>query len=201
MAINGLGEPDVFEQKELAMPQPGPNDLLVRVHATSANPVDYQTRRGDYEDLVELSAIIGVDVSEVVEAIGDAVTDFQVGDGVFYMPELFTRPGSYAEYNLVDQNIASCKPSELSHFETASLPLVWATVWDCLVTRGQLRVGESVLIHAGAGGVGSTAIQLAKALGARVLTTCSSRNADLAQTHRLLEKGGVRGKIVIDTSK
>jgi NADPH:quinone reductase-like Zn-dependent oxidoreductase len=152
--------------------------VLVRVCATSINPVDYQTRRGDYKELVRLPAILGVDVSGVIEAIGEAVTDFKVGDNVYYSPQIFGEFGSYAQYHVADAAIVALKPANLSHVEAASLPLAGGTAWDCLVTRGNLQVGETVLIHAGAGGVGSIAVQLAKAIGAYVFATCSSRNRD-----------------------
>ena len=162
-------------------PQPKPHQILVRVCATSINPIDYQTRRGDYKDLVKLPAIIGVDISGVVEAVGEAVTNFQIGDEVYYSPRLFGESGSYAEYHVADEDIVAHKPANISHLEAACFPLAAGTAWECLVTRGQLQVGESVLIHGGAGGVGSFAIQLAKASGAYVFTTCSAKNHDLVR--------------------
>jgi NADPH:quinone reductase-like Zn-dependent oxidoreductase len=182
MVIKEFGGPDVFVEEEVPTPEPGLNELLVRVKATSVNPVDYQTRRGDYPDIVPLPALLGMDVSGVVEKVGEGVEDFAVGDEAYYMPTLFGGPGSYAQYHVADKSIVARKPSNLSHVEAASFPLTGGTVWDCLVTRGQLQVGESVLIHAGAGGVGSFAIQLAKAMGAYVFTTCSERNVDLPKS-------------------
>ena len=167
--------------QEVPKPQPKPHQILVRVCATSINPVDYQTRRGDYKNLVKLPAIIGVDISGVVEAVGETVTNFQVGDEVYYSPVLFGESGSYAEYHVADEDIVARKPKSISHIEAACFPLAAGTAWECLVTRGQLQVGESVLIHAGAGGVGSFAIQLAKAMGAYVFTTCSAKNHDLVR--------------------
>lgn len=159
-------------------PVPKATQVLVRVYATSINPIDYQTRRGDYNDLVRLPAIIGVDVSGVIEAIGEAVTHLQVGDEVYYSPQIFGEFGSYAQYHVAEESIVAVKPINLTHVEAACLPLAGGTAWDCLVTRGNLQVGETVLIHAGAGGVGSIAVQLAKAIGAYVFATCSSRNRD-----------------------
>lgn len=179
--LTAFGCIDEFEIRELPKPQPKPHQVLVRVHATSVNPVDYQTRRGDYKDLVNLPAILGVDISGVVEAVGESVTNFQLGDQVYYSPQLFSESGSYAEYHVADEQIVAHKPVNLSHVEAACFPLAAGTAWDCLVTRGHLQVGESVLIHAGAGGVGSFAIQLAKAMGAYVFTTCSSKNFDLVK--------------------
>lgn len=182
MIIKAFGGMEVFVEAELPTPEPGANELLVRIEATSVNPVDYQTRRGDYRDMMSLPAIIGADVSGVVEKIGGTDEEFAVGDEVYYMPQFLKGSGSYAQYHVADKSIVARKPANLSHVEAASIPLVWATVWDCLVTRGQLQIGESVLIHAGAGGVGSIAIQLAKAMGAYVFATCSERNIDLPKS-------------------
>ncbi len=179
--LTRFGSGDEFEIQEVPKPQAKPHQVLVRVHASSVNPVDYQIRRGDYKDLVKLPAIIGVDISGVVEVVGESVTQFTVGDEVYYSPQLFGEFGSYAEYHVADEQIVAHKPINLSHAEAACFPLAAGTAWDCVVTRGQLQVGESVLIHAGAGGVGSFAIQLAKAMGAYVFTTCSSKNYDLVK--------------------
>ena len=179
--LEEFGNVDELKIKQVLKPQPEPHQILVRVCATSINPVDYQIRRGDYKDLVELPAIIGVDISGVVEAVGRSVTNFQIGDEVYYSPELFGKSGSYAEYHVADEHIVAHKPANISHLEAACFPLAAGTAWDCLVTRGQLQIGESVLIHAGAGGVGSFAIQLAKAMGAYVFTTCSAKNRDLVE--------------------
>lgn len=179
--LTAFGGVNGFEIQEVPKPKPKPHQVLVRVHATSVNPVDYQTRRGDYQNLVKLPAILGVDISGVIEAVGESVTTFKVGDEVYYSPQLFGESGSYAEYHVADEQLVAHKPVNLSHLEAACFPLAAGTAWDCLVTRGQLQVGESVLIHAGAGGVGSFAIQLAKAIGAYVFTTCSFNNHDLVK--------------------
>lgn len=179
--LTEFGSVNQFEIQEVPKPQPKPHQILVRVCATSINPVDYQTRRGDYQDLVSLPAIIGIDISGVVEAVGESITNFQIGDEVYYSPQLFSESGSYAEYHVANEHIVARKPSNISHIEAACFPLAAGTAWDCLVKRGQLQVGESVLIHAGAGGVGSFAIQLAKAMGACVFTTCSAKNYDLVK--------------------
>jgi NADPH:quinone reductase len=181
MVIKAFGGPEVFEQREVPKPMPSPKHVLVRVMATSVNPLDYQIRRGDYKAYVKLPAILGSDVSGIIEAVGDGVTNFKVGDQVYYTPQIFNGDGSYAEYHLADESIVAHKPKNLSHFEAASLTLTGGTAWEALVTRGKLQAGESVLIHAGAGGVGSIAIQLAKAMGAYVFATCSKRNADFVR--------------------
>lgn len=179
--LTTFGDPEGFEIQQVPKPTPKANQVLVRVCATSINPVDYQIRRGDYKDYMQLPAIIGLDVSGVVEAVGETVTAFKPGDEVYYAPRIFEDAGSYAQYNVVDENLVAIKPKNLSHTEAACFPISGGTAWESLVTRANLQVGESVLIHAGAGGVGSLAIQLAKAMGAYVFTTCSPRNHDLVK--------------------
>jgi NADPH:quinone reductase-like Zn-dependent oxidoreductase len=181
MVITSFGSSEVLEQRDAPKPEPGPHDLLVKIVATAANPCDYQTRRGDYKDDVECPAIIGIDASGVVEAIGTDVAKFKPGDEVFYMMELFTRPGAFAEYNLVDESIVALKPKNINHFEAASLPLVFSTAYGCLIERARLKVGESVLIHAAAGGVGSIAVQLARASGAYVFA-CSTGSIEFVKS-------------------
>ncbi|AJZ95149.1 zinc-dependent alcohol dehydrogenase family protein [Pseudomonas simiae] len=179
--LKSFGSPDSFELCEVPKPVPHTGQVLVRVHATSINPLDYQVRRGDYADLVPLPAITGHDVSGVVEAIGPGVTNFAPGDEVWYTPQIFDGPGSYAEYHVAAENIVAKKPLSLSHLEAASLSLVGGTAWEALNVRAALRVGESILIHGGAGGVGHVAIQLAKAIGAKVFTTVREANAEFVK--------------------
>jgi len=182
MLLNDFGGPQSFQLSEVPKPVPGAGQVLVRVHATSINPLDYQVRRGDYADLVPLPAITGHDVSGVVEAVGPGVTSFAPGDEVWYTPQIFDGPGSYAEYHVAAEAIIAKKPVSLSHLEAASLTLVGGTAWEALVVRAALRVGESVLIHGGAGGVGHVAIQLAKAIGAKVYTTAREENAEFVRS-------------------
>lgn len=169
--LTRFGGPDAFELREVPVPLVGPRQVRVRVHATAINPLDYQIRRGDYADYVPLPAIIGHDVSGVVEEIGSHVHEFAVGDQVYYTPKIFGGAGSYAEQHVADVELVGRKPRNLTHFEAASLTLVGGTVWEALVQRAQLKVSETILIHGGAGGVGTIAIQVAKAIGARVITT------------------------------
>jgi NADPH:quinone reductase-like Zn-dependent oxidoreductase len=182
ITLKKFGGPDAFELSEVPKPVPGPGQVLVRVHATSINPLDYQVRRGDYADLVPLPAITGHDVSGVVEQVGAGATAFVPGDEVWYTPQIFQGPGSYAEYHVASENIIGKKPASLSHLEAASLSLVGGTAWEALVVRAGLRVGESILVHGGAGGVGHVAIQLAKAIGARVITTVRESNFEFARS-------------------
>ncbi|MGU9815553.1 zinc-dependent alcohol dehydrogenase family protein [Pseudomonas sp. LF135] len=182
MILNSFGGPEAFELCDVPKPVPHTGHVLVRVHATAINPLDYQVRRGDYADAVTLPAITGHDVSGVVEAIGPGVTAFAPGDEVWYTPQIFDGPGSYAEYHVAAESIIGKKPASLSHLEAASLSLVGGTAWEALAERAALRVGESVLIHGGAGGVGHVAIQLAKAIGARVFTTVRAANIEFARS-------------------
>lgn len=182
MILKSFGGPDSFELSDVPKPVPQAGQVLVRVHATSINPLDYQVRRGDYPDLVPLPAISGHDVSGVVEAIGPGVSAFAPGDEVWYTPQIFDGQGSYAEYHVAAESIIARKPASLSHLEAASLSLVGGTVWEALTVRAVLRVGESILIHGGAGGVGHVAIQVAKAMGARVFTTVREANADFVRS-------------------
>ena len=182
MILKSFGGPDSFELSDVPKPVPQAGQVLVRVHATSINPLDYQVRRGDYPDLVPLPAITGHDVSGVVEAVGPGVSAFAPGDEVWYTPQIFDGQGSYAEYHVAAESIIARKPASLSHLEAASLSLVGGTVWEALTVRAVLRVGESILIHGGAGGVGHVAIQVAKAMGARVFTTVREANADFVRS-------------------
>lgn len=181
MILKAFGGPESFEFSDVPKPVPGAGQVLVRVHATSINPLDYQVRRGDYPDYVPLPAITGHDVSGVVEEVGPGVTSFAPGDEVWYTPQIFDGPGSYAEYHVAAESIIGLKPPSLSHLEAASLTLVGGTVWEALIGRVALRVGESILIHGGAGGVGHVAIQVAKAIGARVFTTVREANFEFAR--------------------
>lgn len=180
--LNAFGGPASFELRDVATPTPGAGQVLVRVHATSINPLDYQVRRGDYPDFVPLPAITGHDVSGVVEAIGEGVTLFAPGDEVWYTPQIFDGQGSYAEYHVAAESIVGHKPPSLGHLEAASMTLAGGTAWEALTVRAALRVGESILVHGGAGGVGHLAIQLAKAIGARVFTTVRESNFAFARS-------------------
>ncbi|MFP4394184.1 MAG: zinc-binding dehydrogenase [Anaerolineales bacterium] len=172
MLITEFGGPEVFEPQEVGQPEIRPNDVLVNVHATSVNPVDTKIREAGQWAGINPPAVIGYDVSGVVEAVGEGVVDFAIGDEVFYTPDLFDGAGSYAEYHAAHEQIVAHKPENLSHTEAASLPLAGATAFQALILRAKLRAAETVLIH-GVGGVGSLAVQIAKAAGAYVIATCS----------------------------
>jgi D-arabinose 1-dehydrogenase-like Zn-dependent alcohol dehydrogenase len=181
--ISEFGGTEVLRLVEVPRPEAGPGELLVRVHATAVNPVDTQTRRGWTRSFTgaTLPYIPGFDVSGVVAAVGEGVTRFAPGDEVFAMIDL-GRGGGYAEYVVLEEPEAARKPAGISHAEAASLPLVALTAWQALFETADLQPGQTVLIHAGAGGVGTAAIQLAKWRGARVLTTASARNHELVRS-------------------
>ncbi len=182
MVITAFGGPEVFKEQDVPKPKPGESDVLVKVYATSVNPVDYKIRKAGSWAGVKPPAIIGYDVSGVVEAIGSRVKDFKVGDEVYYTPEISGgQQGSYAEYHVAHESIVARKPSNLNHREAASIPLAGCTAFEALVNVADIKSGESVLVQAGAGGVGSLAIQIAKALGLFVFATCGSYNKELVK--------------------
>jgi NADPH:quinone reductase-like Zn-dependent oxidoreductase len=165
------------EVTDIAQPALLDDSLMIKVHATSVNPVDNLIRAGYLKAMLPLPLpyIVGNDVSGVVTAVGKDVNGFKVGDAVFARPQSM-QSGTFAEFVLVKAVDAAHKPANLSHDQAASLPLVALTAWQALVTKGNLQSGQKVLIHAGSGGVGSIAIQLAKHLGATVAATTSTDN-------------------------
>jgi NADPH:quinone reductase-like Zn-dependent oxidoreductase len=177
--IHEFGGPEVLLFETVPRPVPAAGELLVRVHAAAINPVDTGARSGGVQDLVHarFPYTPGFDLSGVVEAVGDGVTRFAPGDAVYAMLDL-TRGGAYAEYAVVKETEAALKPASVSHAEAASLPLVALTAWQAFFETADLQPGQTVLIHAGAGGVGSLAVQLAKWRGARVIATASPHNHD-----------------------
>lgn len=181
--IHEYGGPEVLRIDEVAKPSPGPRDVLVRVRAAAVNPIDWKVRSGAQRGVMRyrLPWILGLDVSGVVEARGERVTRFEVGDEVWSSPT-HRRPGTYAEYVCIDEREAAKKPKNVSHEEAASIPLIGLTAYQCVVEAGALRAGQRALVHAGSGGVGTFAVQLAKHLGAHVVTTCSARNADFVRS-------------------
>ena len=169
--LKQFGTVENFEIAEIPTPKPGFREVLVRVYATSVNPLDYQVRRGDYKNELELPVITGHDVSGEIVELGPGVENFKIGDEVYYTPEIFKGYGSYAQYHCAHESIIGLKPKNISHLEAATLPLAAGTAYEMLVTRAQLKINQSVLIHGGAGGVGIPTIQIAKAMGAIVYTT------------------------------
>lgn len=181
--IHRYGSPEVFQLSDIPKPICGARDVLVRIHATSVNPVDFKIRAGLQRGLIRyrLPWVLGLDVSGMVVEVGAKVKNFRVGDEVVSSPT-HRRQGSYAEYIAIHEREVAKKPARLSHAEAASLPLVSLTAWEALVGFGELSRGQRVLIHAGAGGVGCVAIQLAKHLGAsEIATTCSAGKTEFVK--------------------
>ena len=180
--IHAYGGVDTLCYEEAPMPEPGPADIRIRVYAAAVNPVDWKIRAGYLAAFIpyKMPLTLGWDVSGVVDEIGAEVTHLAVGDAVYCRPDI-ARDGSYAEYMTVRASEVAPKPETLSHNEAAAVPLAGLTAWQALFDHAQLKKGERVLIHAGAGGVGSFAIQFAKSAGAHVIATASSGNAALVR--------------------
>ncbi len=176
-----LGGPDVLHEITTGKPAPGPTEVLVRVHAAGVNPVDVKTRAlGGV--LGEPPFVLGWDVSGVVEEVGAGVTLYRPGDEVIGMP-LFPRPAAaYAEYVAAPARHFVPRPAALDHPHGAALPLVGLTAWQSLVETAGVRPGHRVLVHAGAGGVGHVAVQIAKAGGAHVIATASAAKHDFVRS-------------------
>ncbi|WP_199065629.1 NAD(P)H-quinone oxidoreductase [Chitinimonas sp. BJB300] len=167
-----LGGVETLYLGEAAMPTPGPEQLLVRVWAAGVNRADIVQRQGKYPAPPGVSPLLGLEISGEVEAMGEAVEGFTLGDSVFGL----VGGGGYAEFALLDASCASIKPDWLSHHEAASLPEAWMTAWFNLIELANLKVGERILIHAGASGVGAAAIQLSALHGAEVVCTVGSED-------------------------
>ncbi|KUN63304.1 NADPH:quinone oxidoreductase [Streptomyces canus] len=167
-----------LQEADVPEPTVGEHDVLVRVEAAGLNPLDEKIRAGEFKQVLpyKLPLILGNDVAGTVIGVGTAVRGFKPGDEVYARPAQ-DRIGTFAERIAVAEGDVALKPASISMEEAGSLPLVALTAWQALVERGRVRPGQKVLIHAGAGGVGSIAIQLAAHLGASVATTASGSNA------------------------
>ncbi|HEY2379006.1 MAG TPA: NADP-dependent oxidoreductase [Gemmatimonadaceae bacterium] len=180
--IDRYGRNELVQVKDIAIPVTGPMDLLVQVHAASVNPLDIKTRKGALKLLLKyrFPLVLGNDLAGVVSDVGAQVTRFKKGDAIYARLDK-NRIGAFAEFAVVREGVAALKPTNETFEEAASLPLVALTAWQALVEIGKLRANQRVLIHAGSGGVGSVAIQLARHLGATVFTTVGQRNAELVR--------------------
>ncbi|MDA6072494.1 zinc-binding alcohol dehydrogenase family protein [Flavobacterium sp. AC] len=193
-----ITEKESFIEFETPKPIPGARDLLVKISAVSVNPVDFKIRQNSAKDTVlETPKIIGWDAVGIVEAIGEKVSLFNIGDEVFYAGDI-TRQGSNAEYQIIDERIVGRKPKSLSIEEAVVMPLTGVTAWEILFDRIRINPekdkGKSILIIGGAGGVGSIAIQLAKKIaGLTVIATasrpetiawCKEQGADFVVNHK-----------------
>jgi NADPH:quinone reductase-like Zn-dependent oxidoreductase len=176
--LTGHGGPEMLRYADAPDPVAGAGKVVVDIHAASVNAADYKVRLGKgRNDDIRFPHILGRDFSGVVSALGAGVTDLVVGDSVFGVTER-GEEGAYAEKIAIDAAIVARKPSRLGHVEAAAMALTSLTALWALEDTGRLRAGETVLIHGGAGGVAGFAIQLAKQLGATVITTASARNHD-----------------------
>ncbi|SHM35931.1 zinc-dependent alcohol dehydrogenase family protein [Flavobacterium chilense] len=173
-----------FVSTEIDKPTPKKGEVLVKIHASGVNPIDNKIRIGvsPYASPV-LPAVLGTDLAGVIEQIGEGVTQFKVGDEVYGLAGgVLGLQGTLAEYTAVDADLLAIKPKNLTMKEAAGIPLVLLTAWEGLIDRAQVKKGDKVLVHAGAGGVGHMVVQLAKIFGAEVYATVSSQKADTVKS-------------------
>jgi NADPH:quinone reductase-like Zn-dependent oxidoreductase len=177
--VHQYGGPEVLKFEEAPRPEPGPGEVLVRVRAAGVNPVDWKVREGRYREALSyrMPFVPGWDVSGDVAATGPHVAHLAEGDEVYGYPSM-VRNGAYAEYAVVPEAELALKPRSVDHLHAASVPMAALTAWQGLFDVGRLRTGQKVLIHGGAGGVGSFAIQLARWKGAFIIATASGRNQE-----------------------
>ena len=180
--IHGRGGREVLRFEEAPTPAGGAGEVLIRVHAAGVNPVDWKVVRGGVRDLGRpLPYIPGYDASGVIAAVGGGGEGGKVGDEVFVYQEL-GRGGAYAEYMAVRAEHVARKPGNVDHVQAAGAPLAALTAWQALFEVADVQPGQTVLVHAAAGGVGTFAVQLAKAKGARVIGTASERNHEFLRS-------------------
>ncbi|MYM39453.1 NADP-dependent oxidoreductase [Duganella qianjiadongensis] len=182
LVLQRYGSVKNFVFADLPRPAVKPDEILVRVHAAGLNPIDNMIATGSFKPIIrlQLPATMGSDLAGVVVETGSRVTRFKVGDAVF-ASTFDLGVGALAEYAALPEQVAALKPDELDFVQAASIPMVGLTSWQALVERAQLQPGQKVFIPAGAGGIGSFAIQLAKLLGAKVATTTSTANVELVR--------------------
>ena len=182
VVINEYGGKEKLAEAKVSLPELGADQVLVKVAATSINPIDWKLREGYLKQMFPWSfpIILGWDVAGEIVEVGQKVKDYHVGDRIFARPET-TRFGTYADYTIVDSNLLAPVPESIAFTEAAAVPLAGLTALQALFDHGSLKAGEKVLIHAGDGGVGTYAIQLAKNAGAYVITTASPRNHELVK--------------------
>jgi NADPH:quinone reductase-like Zn-dependent oxidoreductase len=179
VVIHEYGDPEVLKYEDIPRPEPKDDQFLIRVIAAGVNPVDGMIRSGMFakEGNRVFPIILGGDVAGVVEKVGSKITKFKAGDPVFAYVSL-DNSGGYAQYAVVTEREAAPKPKSLTYVEAAAVPIVAMTAWQALVDTAKLSAGQTILIHGGSGGVGSFAIQIAKARGAKVIATASTANQD-----------------------
>ncbi|MET9379494.1 NADP-dependent oxidoreductase [Streptomyces sp. NPDC002928] len=184
ISYSRYGGPEVLEYGDVRDPKVGPDTVLVKVRAVSVNPVDWKCREGYLDGILDavFPVVPGWDVSGVVVQPGASVTEFSVGDEVIgYVREDFLSRGTFAEYVAAPVRTLARKPRNVTFEEAAGLPLVGLTAYQVMTKALEVKRGETVLVHAAAGGVGSIAVQLARHLGARVIGTASEANHDFVR--------------------
>jgi NADPH:quinone reductase-like Zn-dependent oxidoreductase len=194
IVVHEYGGPGVLKYEEVSRPEPKEDQILIRVIAAGVNPVDAMIRSGlfaKYEKDV-FPIIPGADIAGVVEKVGSKITKFKAGDPIFAYVSL-KGGGGYAEYALAAEHDAAVKPKSATYIEAAAVPILALTAWQALIDTAKLSAGQTVLIHGGSGGVGSFAIQIAKARGAKVIATASTANQDLLK--------GLGADVAIDYTK
>ncbi|MBD2013033.1 NADP-dependent oxidoreductase [Microcoleus sp. FACHB-53] len=180
--IHTHGGPETLVYEDAPRPTPLTNEVLIRVRAASVNPIDWKIRDGYGQDIFnhQMPLILGWDVAGTIEAVGPEVDKFKLGDPVYGYTSLL-RDGAYAEFIVAKQEEIALKPASLDFIQAAAIPIAALTTWQALFDTAALQVNQKVLIHAASGGVGSIAVQLAKAKGAYVIGTASARNADFVR--------------------
>lgn len=179
VVIESFGGIETMRLGEVPTPEPAPNEIQIRVRYAGVNPVDWKIREGYLNERLphQFPIVLGWDAAGEVSAVGDEVKNFKAGDNVYaYCRKPIIRLGTFAEYVCVEASHAAIKPTTISFAEAAGVPLAALTAWQALFDFANLKQGQTILIHAGAGGVGSFAIQFARLIGAKVLTTASTRN-------------------------
>lgn len=173
---HAYGGPEVLKYEDAPRPVPGEGEILVRVRAAAVNPVDAKVRAGGFGPGAQMPLIPGYDLAGIVASAAGS-SRFKEGDEIFAYLNI-RRGGAYAEFAVVKEDEAAAKPKKLKFEEAAAVPLAALTAWQALVEKAKLDAGQTVLIHGGSGGVGSFAVQIAKARGAKVLATASTRNQE-----------------------
>lgn len=180
---NGYGSTDLLEYTSVEQPTPKSNQLLIKVHATSINPIDWKIRKGYLKIFTgnKFPMLLGFDVAGEVVQVGDSVTSFQPGDQIYARLDSFPG-GAYAEYAVVSESAACLKPNTMTYTQAAAVPLAALTALQALRDLGKIQPGHDVLINGASGGVGTFAVQIAKALSAEVTAVCSTKNIDLVKS-------------------
>lgn len=183
VVINRYGGKEELHEVQVEKPVPGPHQVIVKLSATSVNPIDWKLREGFLKQMFDwpFPIILGWDAAGIITEVGEQAAGWKRGDRVFARPAT-TRFGTYAEYTAVDDDLLARIPENISFAEAASVPLAGLTAWQALFDHADLKSGEKVLIHAGAGGVGSLAVQFAKARGAYVIATAGAENSDFLKS-------------------